>query len=61
MVMLPCPGCPSAFRGCGAEPAAHTGLESWCQGLPGEEMLRVQGWAVLGTVSVEALGQADLA
>lgn len=48
MVMLPCPGCPPAFWGCGVELAAHTGLESqgWgTQCLPGEEMLHVWGWA----------------
>lgn len=46
MVMLPFPGYPPAFWGCGAEPTARTGLESWCQDLPREEVLHVQGWAV---------------
>lgn len=46
VVMLPFPGYPPAFWGCGAEPTARTGLESWCQDLPREEVLHVQGWAV---------------
>ena len=48
VVMLLYPGCTPAFQGSGAEPAAHTSLESWGWGarcLPGEEMLCVWGWA----------------